>query len=114
MRSSLDQFAALHAAVAYLGEALPEPLGVLRRLQQVHGLLEGAVLVGRDEESRALLGDDLDGHLVVVDLFDEREQALARLARSHGHDTSIDNLYGKPYHLSTTGAPFPRTGQSGG
>ena len=43
----------LCVAISQLGQALAQPLGVHRRLEQVDGLLERAVLVGRDEERRS-------------------------------------------------------------
>jgi hypothetical protein len=67
---------ALGVAGAELSDALPEPLGVPRRLEEVDGLLERPVFVGRDQERGALLGDDLDRDLVVVDLLDQRKQPL--------------------------------------
>ena len=83
-------------------QTLPMPMPGSRRAssviggrpQQVHGLQQRVVLVGGHEVRGALLRDDLDGGLVVVDLLDEREEALTGIAGGDGHGSSSTNCAG--------------------
>jgi hypothetical protein len=59
----------------------------------VDRFLERVVFVGGDEKGRALLGDDLHGDLIGIDLFDERGPPLAGLAGSDGPNASIDSSH---------------------
>jgi len=66
-------------------QAFDQPLGVGRDAQQMRCLLERLVVRALEQDRVTAAGSDLDRSAVVVDLFDQREQVLARLAGRHRH-----------------------------
>jgi hypothetical protein len=83
----LRQLVLLAPAAVGLLEALQEPTRIRRYAHQVGALLQGVEVVTRHQDCTATPRGDLHRCVVIVDLLDEREEVLARLARRdrHGH-----------------------------
>src|SRR5438067_13070466 len=66
-------------------QALDQALGIGRNAQQVCRLLQRLVVGAGEKHGISPARCDLDRRPVVIDLLDEREQVLPRLARGDRH-----------------------------